>query len=195
MFKYWKQLGFKIYFLLFIQHICAHLHHESDTSKGTATHCRSRCRIPRRWGCTGLCCPIGACPPPHPFPSSPSPHMKESSVWAPGLVEPASWWPRRLGDVSLAFWDVRVQTESEGLGSLDGIYDLLLYCCNPKISWCILWTCSLMLTFDHTSLTKNWFDCWKSEIIESLKQQQTSVAQNKTSTLLYTKTIYMKCSH
>lgn len=161
-----------------IQHICAHLLHESDTSKGSATHCRFRCRIPRRWGCTGLCCPIGACPPPPPCPSSPGPRMKESSVWVPGLVEPASWWPRRSRDVSLAFWDVRVQTESEGPGGLDGIYDVLLYCCNSKISWSILWTCSLIQTFVHRSHTKNWFDSWKSDIIAVLEQQQTTVAQN-----------------
>lgn len=70
----------------------SYLLHGFGTSMGTSTHCQVPHRSPHRWANTGLCCPIWACLLPHPPPSSPGLHERESDFPVLGLVASASWW-------------------------------------------------------------------------------------------------------
>lgn len=63
----------------------SYLLHGSDTGKGTSRRCPVPHRSPRRWADTGLCCPIWACRPPPPSPSSPGRREKGCDHPALGL--------------------------------------------------------------------------------------------------------------
>lgn len=54
----------------------SYLLHGFDTGTGTSRRCPVPRRSPHRWADTGLCCPIWACRPPPPSPSSPGRHER-----------------------------------------------------------------------------------------------------------------------
>lgn len=66
----------------------SYLLHGFDTGTGTSTRCPVPRRSPRRWADTGLCCPIWACRPLPPSPSSPGRCERGSVHPDPGL---GSW--------------------------------------------------------------------------------------------------------
>ena len=81
------------------------------TGRGSARRFPARHRTPRRWACTGFCCPTWACLPPPPPPSCPGPNGTVSSspdpgwgasasCWAPVLSPHSSVWKRWLLSVS-----------------------------------------------------------------------------------------------
>lgn len=71
----------------------SYLLHGSDTGTGTSRRCPAPRRSPRRWADTGLCCPIWACRPPPPSPSSPGRRERGCDHPAPGWESStcASW--------------------------------------------------------------------------------------------------------
>lgn len=94
-----------------------------DTGTGTSRRCPVPRRSPRRWADTGLCCPIWACRPPPPSPSSPGRSERGSGrpdLGLEALVEPC-WSPGGCGS-----WKKARPLSLLGLGFVGGASSLVL---------------------------------------------------------------------